>query len=236
VLSYLPLSHVAGLCTDIVAQITTGAMTPSVSTVFFARPYDLKAGTIKDRLLVARPTIFLGVPLVWEKMADRIKAIGAASTGLKKTISTWAKAKCLAHAQELQLGGSGAIPCNLCLAHKIMKAVKGAVGLDCCKYALTGAAPIRVDTLEYYGSLGIYINELYGMSESSAIVTISTDRAHQWGTVGYQLDGCEVKVFKVDTEDNNKKQDKKEEGKERFNCCVNRCANDHKCVANNFHM
>jgi len=29
---------------------------------------------------------------------------------------------------------------------------------------------------------------------------------------------------------------KKEEGKERFNCCVNRCANDHECVADNFHM
>jgi len=43
------------------------------------------------------------------------------------------------------------------------------------------------------------------MSESSAIVTISTDRAHQWGTVGYQLEGCEVKVFKVDHADMNKK-------------------------------
>merc|ERR1712228_690894 len=160
---------------------------------------------IKDRLLVSRPTLFLGVPLVWEKMADRIKAIGAASTGLKKTISTWAKGKCLEHAKELQLGGSGAVPNMHCLAMKVMKAVKGAVGLDQAKYAFTGAAPIRTDTLEYFGSLGIYINELYGMSESSAIVTISTDRAHQWGTVGFQLEGCEVKVFKVDNSDLNKK-------------------------------
>merc|ERR1712083_1227508 len=106
---------------------------------------------------------------------------------------------------ELQLGGSGAVPFNHCLAMRVMKAVKGAVGLDQAKYAFTGAAPIRTDTLEYFGSLGIYINELYGMSESSAIVTISTDRAHQWGTVGYQLEGCEVKVFKVDNSDLNKK-------------------------------
>jgi len=205
VLSYLPLSHVAGMCTDIVAQITTGATTPAYSACFFARPYDLKAGTIKDRLLTSRPTIFLGVPLVWEKMADRIKAIGAATTGLKKTASTWAKGKALEHAKEIQLGGSGRIPMNHCLAMKVLKAVKGAVGLDMCKYCLTGAAPIRTDTLEYYGSLGLYINELYGMSESSAIVTISTDQAHQWGTVGYQLEGCEVEVFKVDPSDLNKK-------------------------------
>merc|ERR1740121_504358 len=138
-------------------------------------------------------------------MADRIKAIGAAGGCLKKSISGWAKGKCLAHAKEIQLGGTGAVPFNHCLAMKIMKKVKEAVGLDQCKYALTGAAPIRTDTLEYFGSLGIYINELYGMSESSAIVTISTDRAHQWGTVGFQLEGCEVKVFKVDGSDLNKK-------------------------------
>jgi len=203
--SYLPLSHVAGLCTDIIGQMISGAFTPAHTAIFFARPYDLKAGTIKDRLLIARPTLFLGVPLVWEKMADKIRAVGASSQGLKKTISTWAKDKCLTHARDLQLGRSGAIPFNHCLAMRIMKAVKGAVGLDQCKYALTGAAPIRIDTLEYYGSLGIYINELYGMSESSAIVTISTDSAHQWGTVGYQLEGCEVKVFRVDPEDLNKK-------------------------------
>merc|ERR1719384_1593649 len=88
---------------------------------------------------------------------------------------------------------------------KILKAVKGAVGLDCCKYALTGAAPIRVDTLEYYGSLGIYINEMYGMSESTGPVTISTDEAHQWGSCGWQVPGVEVKIFRVDPSDLNQK-------------------------------
>jgi len=205
VLSYLPLSHVAGLCCDIVAQITTTAMNPAWGTVFFARPYDLKAGTIKDRLLISRPTLFLGVPLVWEKMADRIRAIGAASTGLKKAASTWAKGKCLEHAKALNLGGSGAIPGGHCLAMKLMKAVKGAVGLDQCKYAFTGAAPIRTDTQEYFGSLGIYINEVYGMSESTGVVTISSDTAHQWGSVGWELAGCEVEIFKVDPDDVNKK-------------------------------
>merc|ERR1712060_415961 len=73
------------------------------------------------------------------------------------------------------------------------------------KFALTGAAPIRVDTLEYYGSLGIYINEVYGMSESTAAATLSTDQAHQWGSCGWQFPGTEVKCFKVDPSDLNKK-------------------------------
>merc|ERR1712194_803248 len=75
-----------------------------------------------------------------------------------------------------------------------------------CKYALTGAAPMRVDTMEYYGSLGIYINELYGMSESTGVVTMSTDQAHQWGSCGWQMPGCEVEIFKVHDSDFNIKE------------------------------
>ena len=73
------------------------------------------------------------------------------------------------------------------------------------KFGITGAAPIRVDTLEYFGSLGLQINEVYGMSESTAAVTVSTTRVHQWGSCGFQLPGMEVKAFKVDSDDINKR-------------------------------
>ena len=36
------------------------------------------------------------------------------------------------------------------------------VGLDACKFGFTGAAPIMTETLEYFGQLGIQINEVYG--------------------------------------------------------------------------
>merc|ERR1711870_53754 len=98
-----------------------------------------------------------------------------------------------------------AVPGGHCVAMKIMGAVKGAVGLDKCKYAFTGAAPIRVDTVEYFGSLGININEVYGMSETAGCVTMSTDQAHAWGSCGWQFPGSEVKCFKVDPSDINKK-------------------------------
>merc|ERR1739846_19554 len=198
VLSYLPLSHIVGLMVDIGSQIIASSLLPANIAVFFARPYDLKAGSLGDRLRICQPTIFLGVPLVWEKLADRIRAVGASSTGLKKTMSTWAKGKALEHARSLRLGGSGAVPNGLCLALKLLGAVKAVMGLDKCKYAFTGAAPIRVDTVEYFGSLGIYVNECYGMSESTGAVTVSSDEAHDWGSCGWQLPGSEVKIFKVD--------------------------------------
>ena len=206
-LSYLPLSHVAGLCIDIIGPMSLTARNPGWESMFFARPYDLKAGTIGQRLGLVRPTVFFGVPLVWEKMADRIKAIGAASTGLKKTMSDWAKGKAFEHAQNLEIGGTGAVPGNYCLAKRFLNIVKGAVGLDKCKIAATGAAPMRKETMEYFASLDISINEGYGMSESVLAATFSTPIAHQWGSCGYELKGCEVKIFKVDPNNVNKKDE-----------------------------
>ena len=91
ILSYLPLSHVAGMMVDIVTPVVLTSASVGWMTLYFARNYDLKAGAIKDRLIACKPTIFLGVPLVWEKIADKMRALGAANTGLKKHIADWAK-------------------------------------------------------------------------------------------------------------------------------------------------
>ena len=62
IISYLPLSHVAGMMVDIVCPVALTARheSPSYCTVSFARPYDLKLGTLAVRLQSVRPTMFLG--------------------------------------------------------------------------------------------------------------------------------------------------------------------------------
>ena len=98
----------------------------------------------------------------------------------------------------MQLGGSGARPSNYGLANKlILSKVKTALGMDEMKFGFTGAAPITIDTLEFFGALGININEVYGMSECTGATTWSMDEAHIWGTVGFPLVGMEVKIFRV---------------------------------------
>merc|ERR1719337_609608 len=89
---------------DIVCPIVSTATSEFETTVYFARSYDLKVGAIKDRLQVARPTIFLGVPMVWEKIADKIRAIGAANTGVKKAMGDWAKGVNLDYSKGNQQG------------------------------------------------------------------------------------------------------------------------------------
>jgi len=79
------------------------------------------------------------------------------------------------------------------------------LGLGACKFAFAGAAPMTKDILTYYGSLGINVNEVYGMSECTGATTWSTDQCHLWGTVGYTLPGTEVRIFKVNPNDLNDK-------------------------------
>lgn len=205
VLSYLPLSHIAGMAVDITIPAVLTALSSNWATTYFARPYDLKAGSIKDRLCACRPTLMLAVPLVWEKIADRLRALGAANSGLKQSIAAWAKDLGLRAAKARLMGGDGSTPTGYTLADMIvLSKVKAALGLDQMKFAATGAAPIRVDTLEYFGSLGLDIHELYGMSESHGCSTISTPACHAWGSCGFQIAGLEVKVFKVDDKSNSK--------------------------------
>eukprot|EP00928_Gymnodinium_smaydae_P022462 TRINITY_DN1885_c0_g1_i1.p1 TRINITY_DN1885_c0_g1~~TRINITY_DN1885_c0_g1_i1.p1 ORF type:complete len:772 (+),score=190.79 TRINITY_DN1885_c0_g1_i1:67-2316(+) len=207
-LSYLPLSHVAGMMVDIVSPVVLTARSSAWWTIYFARNYDLKAGSVKDRLCAARPTLFLGVPLVWEKIADKIRTLGADVTGAKKAIATWAKGLGLEYAKACQLGGGGSVPLGYSLADTlVLNKVKGNLGLDQCKFGFTGAAPIRVDTLEYFGSLGLSINEVYGMSECCGACTWSLDECHLWGSCGFEMPGQEVKAFIVDPNDINKKKE-----------------------------
>jgi len=138
-------------------------------------------------------------------VAEKLKAVGAATKGLKKKLSTWAKAASLEHQNNCQMGGSGAYPPFFAPADLLLTVIKKKLGLDACKFGLTGAAPITTDTLQYFGQLGIQINECYGMSECCGATTISLDDAHVWGSCGFEVPGCEVKVFTVDETDINKK-------------------------------
>ena len=151
------------------------------------------------RLQSVQPTMFIGVPRVWEKVAEKVKAVGATITGVKKSISTWGKGVGLTHQQNKQLGGSGEYPWFWGAANGIVgKGVAKKLGLDCCKFGFTGAAPISKDTLEYFGSLGLNVNEVYGMSECTGAVTWSVDAAHVWGSCGYPLPGQELKILNED--------------------------------------
>lgn len=212
VLSYLPLSHVAAQMIDVIFPIVcTSALAGDVlkkdltrhyETVYFARPDALK-GTLKLSLVACRPTLFLGVPRVWEKIRETMMEVGRSTTGVKKVLATWAKEHSAAAAKERQLGGSGRRSVAYLVARAvILKKIKEALGLDACLMALTGAAPLAANIMEYFASLDIDLLEVYGMSESTGGTTLNTPLLHQFGSVGPPVGPIEVKIDHVPGRDN----------------------------------
>ena len=72
------------------------------------------------------------------------------------------------------------------------------LGLDRCQMLICGAAPISKETLEYFQSLSLPLNEIYGMSESTGPVTISLPGQSRFLSIGKLLSINEGKIVNPD--------------------------------------
>ena len=138
--------------------------------------------------------MFFAVPRVWEKFAEALQAVGKKTTGLKKTISTWAKGQGRQIHAASQYKSKKSHPWMGFLAKKILTKVKAAIGLDCARLCISGAAPISKQTLDYFGTLNIHIVEVYGMSENTGPQTCGMNKKFIAGTCGPVIPGAEIKI------------------------------------------
>ncbi|XP_055353740.1 long-chain-fatty-acid--CoA ligase ACSBG2-like isoform X2 [Paramacrobiotus metropolitanus] len=193
-ISYLPLSHVAAQMTDLYLPITTGG------TIYFAQPDALK-GTLVDTLKEARPTAMIGVPRVWEKIMEKMRALSRQNGAVKQWIAKWAKDVGL-RGNLARMKGDG-VPFGWTMANALVfKKVRQALGLDRCRITASGAAPLMPQTQEFFLSLDIPILDIYGMSESSAPHTVNKPGAFKLGSAGREMPGCKTKIAKPDADGN----------------------------------
>lgn len=183
-ISYLPLSHIAEQMVTIHGPLVVACQ------VSFAESIE----KLPDNLKEVRPTVFLGVPRVWEKIQAKMIEKGAASSPLKKKIAAWAKAVGLEQAKLSQFRQEPGIQFKI--AKKLVyKKVREALGLDRCRFQITAAAPISAETLNFFFSLDIPIYEIYGMSECSGPATISLpDGKFRIGKAGLPIKDTEIKI------------------------------------------
>ena len=147
-ISYLPLSHIASQLMDIYIPIVTSG------TVWFADKNALKS-SIGATINEVRPTVFVGVPRIWEKISEQAQnqlSIQGITGSLTKVISPW----------------------------KIVEKI----GLDRCKMAITTTAPISEKAKYFLESIGIKLLDIYGMSETTGPVSISLPGLERNGSVG----------------------------------------------------
>jgi len=186
-LSYLPLSHIAEQMFTLHAPITSGA------SVYFAEGIE----QMPDNLKEVQPTVFFGVPRVWEKFHAGISAKLKLATGVKLRLVNFAR-RVGAEVNALRNQGKPigpALGLKYKLANKlIFSKLKPAIGMGNARICVSGAAPIAPDVLEFMASLDVTILEVYGQSEGSGPTTFNIPGRTQFGTVGVRLNGVDVKI------------------------------------------
>ena len=183
VISYLPLSHSAEQMVSIYIPMTLGL------TAQFAESLE----KLPESLREIRPHTFFAVPRVWEKIQAAIQEAGAKNPPLEKKIAAWARRVGLEGGYAEQRGEKK--PWTWPIADRLVfRKVRERLGLDRAGVCATGAAPIALDTAEFFLSLGIPIYEFYGLSETSAPATVSQAGRYRTGRAGFPIPGTEMRV------------------------------------------
>lgn len=130
-------------------------------------------------------------------MEEKLKEIGASKGKTLQSVSSWAKNL----GSENIKAKANNIPPTMAFQFAniiILEKIKSALGLDKCKGFLYGAAPIKQSTIDYFASLNIPILGAYGMSETTAIVTIQCNEKFDLSSVGFCLLGTDLKIDNPD--------------------------------------
>jgi long-subunit acyl-CoA synthetase (AMP-forming) len=153
--------------------------------------------TVPKALRDAQPTMFLGVPMLWYKLKAALEQGFSAEEGERKELIAWALRTGFA-ATKLRTTGAE-VPPELQEEYAeadrlVLASLRSRLGLANVTHAMSGGAPIAVETLDFFMSLGLPICEGWAMSEGSAAGLMCRPDAVRAGTVGFPMAGIEVRI------------------------------------------
>ena len=185
-LLFLPMAHVLG------RELAWVAVHAGILT-WFAE----SIGKLKDNLLEARPTYMAGVPRVFEKFYAGVQRVLNEAQGAKGRIMRWALGvgqqvtKTVSAGQRLGV----ALSTRRWLADRLVFGkLRALLGLDRCRFLVSGAAPLTAEIAEFFYGAGIMIIEGYGLTETTSAAFLNRLDKFRFGTVGPALDVIEAKI------------------------------------------
>jgi long-chain acyl-CoA synthetase len=151
---------------------------------------------LPEALVRVRPTILPAVPRVYEKIHANTLSQIERSKGAKRAIGRWALGVG-GRASRLRRAGQP-VPTALQLQERIadtlvFSKVRERLG-GRLRLGISGAAPLSIDVLEFFHSLGMLVIEGYGLTETSSSLSVNDPDEYKFGTVGRAVDGCEVRL------------------------------------------
>jgi long-chain acyl-CoA synthetase len=187
VVSYLPLSHIAEQMFTIHIAATAGF------PVYYAESLD----RLNANLVEVKPTIFFGVPRVWEKFHAGVVEKLAENTGVRAKLVEEATAV----GRRVTTRRAGGLEPSLVDAARyalfdklVYSKVKDGLGLSEARISVSGAAPVSKEILEFFAGFGLPIYEVYGQSEDCGPTSFNHPGRTRFGTVGPPFPGVEVKI------------------------------------------
>jgi long-chain acyl-CoA synthetase len=186
--SYLPLAHIAERVLSVYLPLRKSAhvyFCPEVSQVI-------------AYLQRVRPTLFFGVPRVWEKARAGVQAKLDAEPNARRKALVMGSIAVARRVRGLTNQGKRPGPW-LAVRHRladriVLAKVRHGLGLDRCEWAASSAAPLPIDVIHFFDALGITIHEVYGMTELTGMATANSRGATKLGTVGRACRGVELKL------------------------------------------
>ena len=188
VVSYLPLAHIAERMGAIYGQLY------NAGHVYFCH----NAAELAATLGAVRPTAFFGVPRVWKKIQARIQApLAAEQDPARRAAVDAAMATGRRYVRSCEFGNT--TPDDLAGEFRradeaVLRPLRSLLGLGEATMVRSAAAPLTPDVAAFFAGLGMKILEVYGMTETTGLVTANAPSAFRLGTVGRPVRGAEVKI------------------------------------------
>ncbi len=187
VVSYLPLCHVAEQIFSVYLPLWRGL------TVNFAE----SIRTIQEDLREIAPSVFLGVPRIWEKLQASIQVKIQEAAPWRRALFGWALRRG-GRAAEARLAGRPPGPGERLgrgLAWLlVLRALQNYVGLRKARLTFSAAAAISPEVLRFFHALGIPVREGYGMTECTGFSFVQRSGEIRLGTVGRPIPGLEYRL------------------------------------------
>jgi long-chain acyl-CoA synthetase len=185
IVSYLPMAHIAERITSHYSGVSLGYEVTTCPDLRFLASY----------LNEARPELLFGVPRTYEKIHSGIRAVLAADPAREEVfehaLAVGARVAA-AHAVGEEPTAEDAAAFGE-IDRETLRPVRQLLGLDDLRVAVTAAAPIPVDILQFFRALGVPLSEMYGLSESSGPATWEPERVRP-GAVGRAIPGVELRL------------------------------------------
>jgi long-chain acyl-CoA synthetase len=184
VVSYLPMAHIAERMTSHYAGVLNGYEVACCP----------EPGLLGPFLREVHPHVMFGVPRVWEKLAAGVQGVLAADPD-KKAGFDQAVAVAVPIAIDRSWDRSTAEQDATwdALQAQAFGPLRAQLGLDEVQFAISGAAPIPRELLEWFNAIGVPLSEIYGMSENTGPMTWTPTRVKP-GTVGPACPGVTVEL------------------------------------------